>query len=110
MRLGKIAIFAAVAGTAVSVFGGSVDDIGKAADPSATIQAYVNAPDRSGLEVEHAYVRRMQELGTPELAESQAKDVVARDPHDAIGWAALAETNAKRGNMPEAMNAMGNVV
>jgi hypothetical protein len=88
---------------------GSIEDIGSAPDPSAAIQVYVGAPDRSNLDVEHAYVRRMEQLGTPELADSQAKDVVARDPKDSVGWATIAESDAKRGKMPEALSAISNI-
>jgi predicted Zn-dependent protease len=106
MRFPKLAILAAVAASAAPVLAGSIEDIGSAPDPSAAIQVYVGAPDRSNLDVEHAYVRRMEELGTPELADSQAKDVVARDPKDSVGWATIAESDAKRGKMPEALSAI----
>src|SRR5262245_24653663 len=59
----------------------SVDGIAKATDPSSAIAAYVEARAASPNDpaVDVAYVRKMVELGLPEMAEKQAKAVTERD-------------------------------
>src|SRR4051812_15637421 len=63
----------------------SVDAIRQAETPSVAVQAYAKAiaerPGDAG--VEDAYVKRMVELGVPDMAEAQADDLVKKDPSNA---------------------------
>jgi len=61
-----------------------IDRIRAAPDPSSTVDAYTHAiaADPGNLELEKAYVHRMVELNAPEMADAQARDVVARDRSD----------------------------
>ena len=78
---------------------GDVDAIRRAPDPSAAVAAYARAraanPDTPA--VERVYVRRMVELGVPEMAAAQARALTQADPHDGLAWAVVAEVSARRG-------------
>jgi hypothetical protein len=83
-----------------------LDAIRSAPDPSATIEAYARgvADGRvSVVELEQAYVRRMIELGAPELAEAQAHDLVHRGASDAFIAGVAAYDAAARGDARRAI-------
>ena len=61
------------------------------------------AIDAYSVPLEQVYLRRMVELGTPQLAESQAKDLVERDEQDGLAWAVLAYVSGTRGETEQAL-------
>jgi hypothetical protein len=67
-------------------------DIEQGRDPSATIDAYSRAlaNDPENTQFEEAFVRRMVELGAPQLAKVQAADLTERTPENGLAWAVLA--------------------
>lgn len=91
--------------TASVPFDSATSSIYTAADPSAAIEAYgraiAGAQDK--LAVETAYVQRMISFGLPEMATSQARDLVAKSPNNGQAWAVLAYANAKKGDTPAAV-------
>ena len=75
-----------------------IQSIQQAAEPSAAIQAYAEAQAAvpNDLGIEHAYVRRMVEFGLPEMADTQAQDLIKRSPQDGLAWSVAAYMSAKR--------------
>ena len=76
-----------------------------APDPSTAIAAYASAEVSApgNLDIERAYVRRMVDFGLPEMAETQAKDLVQREPLDGLAWAVTGYMSAKRGETAQAI-------
>jgi hypothetical protein len=75
-----------------------LEEIAGATSPSAAVEAYARAraamPD--SLAVEQVYVRRMVELGAPDMCAAQARHIVAQVRDNGLAWAVLA-FNAARG-------------
>jgi hypothetical protein len=83
--------------------------IRKAPDPSAAVEAYARASKAAGQDtaaLEQAYVSRLVALGLPELAESQARDLIQRKPDDGVAWAVVAYMDARRGDTPAGISAI----
>jgi hypothetical protein len=76
-----------------------------APDPSSTIAAYTRgvAAAVGAVELDQAYVRRMFELGAPELADSQAHDLISRNAADATIRGIAAYNDAIRGKAHDAI-------
>ena len=85
---------------------GAVRDAGS---PSAAVDAYAKGltalPDR--IPLEQAYVQRMAELGVPQMADDQARDLTRRKPSDGLAWAVAAFNDAERGQTVEALHEIG---
>ena len=81
----------------------------QAPDPSAAVAAYAAAAGRVGPNptVDDAYVRRMVEFNLPDLAESQAQNLVKVDPANDVARAVIAYTQGRRG---QAVEALGTIV
>jgi hypothetical protein len=77
-----------------------------AADPSSAIEAYTRAlaVAPKDVVVKAAFVRRMVDFGLPEMADTQALDVVAKDQGNGLAWGVLAYMNAKRGRTSDALS------
>jgi hypothetical protein len=75
----------------------ALDDLARATSPSAAVEAYARArlaaPDN--LMVEQVYVRRMVELGAPDMCAAQAQHVVSHEPDNGLAWAVLAFNAAR---------------
>lgn len=84
---------------------GAIRAILEAPDPSAAIGAYARATGAGSdrLAADRAFVRRMVEFSLPEMAESQAREVAAREPTAALAQAVVAYMCGKRGETIEAM-------
>jgi cell division septation protein DedD len=82
--------------------------IQQAADPSAIVAAYADAaaPNHNDAKIEAAYVRRMLDLGIPELAYHQAQTLTTMQPNDGLAWGVVAYVDARRGMMSEALSAI----
>src|SRR3954452_842620 len=84
--------------------------IREARDPSAAINAYANAITQANgraediVAAEDALVRQMVSFGLPEMADTQAQDLVARDPKNGVAWAVAAHLAAKRGDPSAALS------
>lgn len=78
-----------------------LEAIEEAQEPSAVVAAYAQGlavvPD--ALELHHAYVLRMVQLGQPHAAAAQARILAGRDGADGLAWAVLAFDNAQAGRM-----------
>jgi hypothetical protein len=83
-----------------------------ASEPAAAIQAYADAQAvaSGNLAVEQAYVQRMVDLGLPEMADTQAQDLLRRDPESGLGWGVSAYISAKREQTTAAMFEISNAV
>jgi hypothetical protein len=85
---------------------GYLDAIRKAPDPSIAVNAYAQGAaavtDRTLLEA--AYVQRMVELGVPQLADAQARDLMRSKPGNGLAWAVAAFNDAERGRPTEALH------
>jgi hypothetical protein len=82
--------------------------IQQAADPSAAVTAFadgiaVNSKDPT---LYKAYVRRMVDLGLPELAHHQAQTLTTLEPKDGLAWGVVAYVDARRGDMATALSAI----
>jgi hypothetical protein len=86
----------------------AIQAIEQAADPSATVAAYVNgaAIDRNDPKLSEAYVVRMVDLGLPELAFHQARTLTTLQSDNGLAWGVVAYVEARRGNMAEAISAI----
>jgi hypothetical protein len=83
--------------------------IRNAPDPSAAVEAYARANKAAGGDtaaLEQAYVSRLVALGLPELAESQARDLIQRKPDDGVAWAVVAYMDARRGDTAGGISAI----
>src|ERR1044071_5778510 len=81
----------------------------KAPDPSAVVDAYARAIT-AGQEIvpaESAYLRRLVELGLPEMAETQARDLTAKSPRDGLAWAVRAYMDARKSVLGAAVANIG---
>jgi len=81
-----------------------IDQIRNAPDPSSAVDAYTRAQAAApgNLDVEKAYVHRMVERNAPEMADAQARDVVARDPSDGVAQAVVGYIAAAHGQSGQA--------
>ncbi|RPI64683.1 MAG: hypothetical protein EHM48_00350, partial [Planctomycetaceae bacterium] len=68
--------------------------------------AYGLSLDRRSAALNEAYVRKMIDLGQPELAIDQARELVKLDSYNAVGWAVVGYANIEQGNMGDAMPAV----
>ena len=97
--------------TGVSV-AAQIDVIRRAPNPSAAVDAYakglVNAPD--SVPLEEAYLVRMVELGVPEMADAQARDLIQRQTGSGVAWAVAAFNDAERGQPVEALGEIATAV
>jgi hypothetical protein len=85
-----------------------IDAIRKAADPSAAVAAYTRAlpVDRGDWAATSTYVRRMIELGVPDMAYVQARDLTRREPDNGLAWAVVADVHARQGDFVQALSEM----
>jgi len=83
--------------------------INKAEDPSTAINAYADAKaaEPNNLAVQQAYVRKMVSFQLPEMAETQAKEIINKDTRDPIAWAVLAYMHAKEDMTTQALTEIG---
>jgi hypothetical protein len=90
----------------------SLNAVARAPNPPAALKAYHDglavAPDSIALR--QVFVRRMVAFGLPQMAESQAADVVQCDPQDGLAWGVLAYTCTVRGNTVDALRALVSAV
>ncbi len=94
--------------TSSSELAAAIQAIEQAPDPSATVAAYVNgaAVDRNDPKLSEAYVKRMVDLGLPELAFHQAQTLTTLQSDNGLAWGVVAYVEARRGNMAEAISAI----
>jgi hypothetical protein len=87
----------------------AIEAVQQAADPSAAVAAYANgvALNRNNVKLNEAYVRRMVDLGLPELAYHQAQTLTTLQPKAGLAWGVVAYVDARRGQMAEAISAIG---
>ena len=80
-----------------------------AQDPSTAIAAYAaaQAAQPGNLDVERTFVQRMVDFGLPEMAETQARDLVVHDAQSGLGWGVVGYMSAKRGQTAEAIMQLG---
>jgi hypothetical protein len=82
-----------------------LEELARAGSPSAAVETYsrarLNVPD--SLVVDHAYVRRMVELGAPDLCVSQAQRLTRNVPGDGVAWAVLAFNSARENDFGTAL-------
>ncbi len=85
-----------------------IDAIRNAADPSAAVAAYARAlrVDRGDWAATDTYLRRMIELGVPDMAYQQARDLTRREPDNGLAWAVVADVHARQGNFVPALSEM----
>ncbi|MGE5608295.1 MAG: hypothetical protein ACM359_03495, partial [Bacillota bacterium] len=83
-----------------------IEAIRQAPDPSSAIQAYADsqAVEANNLTAEQAYVQKMVQLGLPEMADTQAQDLLRRNPEDGLAWAVAAYMSAKQDNTSLALS------
>jgi hypothetical protein len=81
-----------------------IEQIRNAPDPSSAVDAYTRAQaaEPANLELKKAYVHRMVELNSPEMAAAQARDVVAHDPSDGVAQAVSGYMDAEHGQSGQA--------
>jgi len=86
----------------------AIQALQQAPDPSAVVAAYANGAgvDRNDPKLDEAYVTRMVDLGLPELAYHQAQSLTILDPGNGLAWGVVAYVDARRGQMPEALDAI----
>ncbi len=86
----------------------TVRAIEQAPDPSAVIAAYADgfALDRNDPKLHEAYVRRMVDLGLPEIAYHQAETLTTLQVNNGLAWGVVAYVDARRAQMPEAISAV----
>ena len=86
----------------------AIQAIEQAADPSATVAAYVNgaAIDANDPKISEAYMTHMVDLGLPELAFHQAQTLTTLQSNNGLAWGVVAYVEARRDNMPEAISAI----
>jgi hypothetical protein len=82
--------------------------IQQAPDPSAVVAAYANgiALSPNDPKLQDAYVRRMVDLGLPEMAFHQAQTLTTMQSNNGVAWGVVAYVDARRGQMPEAISAI----
>jgi hypothetical protein len=102
-----VGVFAAVA---VAEPVDPVRSVREAANPSSAEEAYARAKggsvDRGPADrvaLDEAFVRRMAELGVPEKAEAQARELLRERPGDGAAVAVVALADAGRGEMAAAL-------
>src|SRR3954452_20200899 len=81
-------------------------------DPSTAVEAYARAiaaqPKR--IEAESAYLQRMVQFGVPAMAESQAQDLILRQPDNALAWSVAAYVSGRRGDTNAALGQIATAV
>src|SRR5579872_3627423 len=87
---------------------GAIQAIQQAPDPSAAVAAYANgvAVNRNDPKLYEAYVKRMVDLGLPELAYHQAQTLTTMDTNNGLAWAVVAYVDARRDEIPDAVSAI----
>ena len=77
----------------------SSDQIRAAATPSEAVAAYARlaAKEPDNVDLEHAYVRKMVDFGMPELADTQAHDLINRNAGDGLSIGVAAYMSAAKG-------------
>src|SRR5688572_16978705 len=78
------------------------DPFRDAKSPSEAIEAYARAGD-ADTATKQAYIRRMIDFGTPELAEAQAKELINNNVHDPLAIGVSGYMSAARGEMGAAV-------
>ncbi|HVT88994.1 MAG TPA: hypothetical protein VHD56_09090 [Tepidisphaeraceae bacterium] len=86
---------------------GMLDAIHKASTPSEAVDAYARAiaVSTDSIFAEQAFISRMVELNSPELAQTQAQDVTLH-VEDGLAWGVLAYSSARAGQFDAAMEQM----
>lgn len=106
----RVAVSLAILGSAAKAFSESaaVQAIEQAPDPSAAVTAYANgvANESNDPKIHEAYVKRMVDLGLPELAYHQAHALTTIQTKNGLAWGVVAYVSARRGQMPEALAAI----
>jgi hypothetical protein len=82
-----------------------IDAIRLATSPSKVAAVYVSGQQAApqSLSLKSAFIRRMVELGQPELAETQARQLLTHDPNDGLAHAVLAAAAAEQQQLPTAL-------
>ena len=85
-----------------------IDAIRNAPDPSAAVSAYARAlsVDRGDWAASDTYLQRMIELGVPDMAYQQARDLTRREPDNGLAWAVVADVHARQGDFVQALSEM----
>src|SRR5690606_3237102 len=84
----------------------AMDAVLAAGDPSAAIAAYSRAVAQGagGVDLLNAFVVRMVELGAPEAAHVQARELISAVPNHGLAWAVVAAASALDGDMTLALS------
>jgi hypothetical protein len=97
-------------GQSTSTFGdaAAIQAMQQAPDPSAVVAAYANgnAINHNDSKLDEAYVKRMVELGLPEMAYHQAHTLTTMQSSNGLAWGVVAYVDARRGQMAEAISAI----
>lgn len=85
----------------------SVAEIKSAGDLSAVMSAYSRGcvADRNSKALNAAYMRRLLQLGRPDVAVYPAKALQTLDPADGLAWGVTAYNSAKKGELLAALTA-----
>jgi hypothetical protein len=83
----------------------ALDKILRAPDPSSAIDAYAQAVASGAdkIAIEDAFVRRMVDLGVPELAGSQAADLNQHAPENGLAWGVSSYVSARKNDTTTAL-------
>jgi len=86
----------------------ALEAIRQAADPSAVVAAFAagSAQVADDPKLVDAYVKRMVDLGVPEMAYHQAQALATMEPENGTAWAVVAYVDARKNNMPDALTAI----
>ncbi|HEX8522377.1 MAG TPA: hypothetical protein VF669_08985 [Tepidisphaeraceae bacterium] len=90
----------------------ALDPILRATDPSSAVDAYARAlaAGTDKVAAEDAYVRRLIDLGLPELAARQAADLNQFDPGNGVAWAVTSYINARKNDTAAALSNIAQAV
>ena len=113
LPFGPAGCVAALNETSPSSVSGAVEAIRQAAEPSGAIEAYAAAlaADPTGrLQAQQAFLQRMVDFGLPEMAGTQAVELMQRDPNNGLAWGVAAYVSAKRDQSPQALAEIANAV
>jgi hypothetical protein len=96
---------AEVADDAVAQAPPGLEDLARAQTPSAAVEAYAKArlANSDNLVVDQVYMRRMVQLGAPEMCATQAERITRSTPDDYLAWAVLAFNSAARNDFASAL-------
>jgi hypothetical protein len=97
--------YAEVADNAVVQAPAGLEGLARAPSPSAAVEAYAKArlANPNNLLVDQVYMRRMVELGAPEMCASQAERITRSVPDDYLAWAVLAFNSAANNDFANAL-------